>query len=134
MLSYNREQATGVGDFNIVTTTMRHAGLNLEDTIRFLAERDADLEMQYLEYHREFCAFLDGLGGPDETYFALRRYVDHMGYVRRGVWSWSFECGRYFGDRGLLYAKTQTAPLIPRRTRDKRARGNEVDIVLMEEE
>ena len=114
---------------------MCHAGLSLEDTIRFLAQRDADLEMQYLECHREFCAFLDGLGGPDETYGALRRYVDHMGYVRRGVWCWSFECGRYFGDRGSVCAKTQMVPLIPKRTlRNKRARGNEVDIVLMEEE
>ncbi|KAM5541823.1 hypothetical protein V8D89_004552 [Ganoderma adspersum] len=69
VLSYNREQAISVGDFNVVTTTMHHAGLYLQDTVRFLAERDGDLEMQYLECHREFCAFLDGLGaGPDETY------------------------------------------------------------------
>lgn len=133
VLWYNREQATGVGNFNIVTTTMRHAGLGLDDTVRFLAERDAHLEAEYLECRREFCAFLEGLGGPGETY-AIRRYVDHMGNVRRAVWCWSFECGRYFGDRGSAYAKTQMVPLIPKKMPNKSARGNQVDILLMEEE
>ena len=133
VLSYNREQATGVADFNIITTTMHHDGSNLEDTVRFLAERDADLGMQYLECHQEFCAFLDGLGTPDETY-AIRRYVDHMGNIRRGVWCWSFECGRYFGDRGSAYAQAQRVPLISKKVRDMCARGGKVDVLLMEEE
>ena len=57
-----------------------------------------------------------------------------MGNVRRGVWCWSFECGRYFGDRGSACAQAQRVPLIPKKTRDMCARGNQVDVLLMEEE
>nr|VWP01242.1 N/A [Ganoderma boninense] len=133
VVSYNREQATGVGDFNIVTTTAHHNGLSLEDTVRFLAERVVDLEKEFWERHREFCAFLDGVGGPDKT-AEIRKFVDQMGNVRRAAWCWSFDGHRYFGERGPVYAKTQMVPLIPKRMQDKSARGNKVDVLLMEEE
>ncbi len=57
-----------------------------------------------------------------------------MGNVRRANWCWSFECGRYFGERGSTYAKTQMVPLVPEVIRDTSLRENQVDILLMEEE
>ncbi|KAI1789480.1 terpenoid synthase [Ganoderma leucocontextum] len=133
IVSYNREQATGVGDFNIVTTTMHHHNLNLNDAVRSLVERNAQLDAQYLQFHREFCSILERHGDADEA-SRIRRYLAHMGNLRRAHWCWSFECGRYFGERGSTYAKTQMVPLIPKDIRDKSLRGNQIDILLMEEE
>ncbi|KAI1782453.1 terpenoid synthase [Ganoderma leucocontextum] len=137
VVSYNREQATGVGGFNIVTITMHHDGLTLDDAIRSLVKRNLELEGQYVQCLREFCSFLGGPGRAEKTSDSeIRRYLEHMGNVRRGVWCWSFECGRYFGERGSVYAKTQLVPLIAKRIGDRyrRLRGNQVDILLMETE
>ena len=133
IVSYNRERANGNADFNIVTIAMYHHKLNLDDAVRSLVEKNARLEAQYMQCLREVCSTLERRGGAEET-SPIRGFLDHMGNVRRGLWSWSFECGRYFGERGSTYAKTQMVPLVPEITRDTSLRENQVDILLMEEE
>ena len=64
---------------------------------------------------------------------SVQAYMDHVGNMRRAIWCWSFECGRYFGERGPAYAKTQAVPLIPKRVRDAGLRGDKVDVFLMED-
>ncbi|KAM5541831.1 hypothetical protein V8D89_004560 [Ganoderma adspersum] len=133
IVSYNRERANGNADFNIVTIAMHHHSLNLDDAVQSLVEKNARLEAQYMQCLREVCSTLERRGGADEA-SPIRGFLDHMGNVRRGLWSWSFECGRYFGERGSTYAKTQMVPLVPEITRDTTLRENQVDILLMEEE
>ena len=128
MLSYSREQATGNIDFNLVTLAMHHHGLTLHDAARWVVERNAELEAQFLQCHSEFST--TGGAAPGNS---IQAYMDHVGNMRRAVWCWSFECGRYFGDRGSTYAKTQAVPLIPKKIRDTSLRGNQVDVFLMEE-
>ncbi|KAI1789483.1 terpenoid synthase [Ganoderma leucocontextum] len=132
VLSYNREQAAGNVDFSIVTITMHDNGLSPHDAARSLVERIAELEAQFMQCH-EFCSFgAGGLDGPSDS--RVQRYMDHMGNMRRAIWCWSFECGRYFGERGSTYAKTQVIPLIPKKIRDPNLHGNQVDVFLIEEE
>ena len=132
IVSYNREQATGNSDFNLVTLTMHHHGLALHDAVLWLVKEHAELEAQFLQCHSAFFA----AGGPaatDCTTSTVQAYMDHVGNMRRAAWCWSFECGRYFGDCGPTYAKTQAVPLMPRKIRDASLRGDRVDVFLMEE-
>lgn len=128
MISYNREQATGNGDFNFVTLTMHHRGLALHDAARWLVKENSELEAQFLECHSEFSA-AEGAG----TGGSVQAYMDHVGNMCRAIWCWSFECGRYFGERGSTFAKTHEVPLIPKRVRDANLRGDQVDVFLMED-
>ena len=89
MISYNREQASGNSDFNIITLTIHHNGLSLHDAARSIIAKDAELAVQYLQCHSELAALHTSSN-------SIQRYLDHMGNVRRGIWCWSFECGRYF--------------------------------------
>ena len=134
LLSYNREQATDLDDFNVVTSTMHHRNLSLNDAVGYLVEKTAELEAQYLRCHSEFDSFAERRGVTDETMAKIRRYLDHIGNMRRAHWCWGFECGRYFGERGAAYGKTRAVPLVPKVPRDKSLRENQVDVLFMEEE
>ena len=63
IVSYNREQATGNSDFNLVTLTMHHHGLALHDAVLWLVKEHAELEAQFLQCHSAFFA----AGGPAAT-------------------------------------------------------------------
>ncbi|KAM5541867.1 terpene synthase [Ganoderma adspersum] len=128
MVSYNREQAAGNSDFNLITLAMHHHGLTLQDAARWLVKKNAELEAQFLQCHSEFS--IAGGAAPGN---GIQAYMEFVGNVRRAMWCWSFECGRYFGDCGPTYAKTQAVPLMPKKIRDTSLRGNQVDVFLMEE-
>ena len=130
-MSYNREQASGNSDFNFILT-MHHDGLTLADAARQLVKKNTELETQFMQRHSEFCAAVGEASGGT-TSVQWQEYMDHVGNVRRACWSWSFECGRYFGEHGATYAKTQAVPLVPKNMRDEKLRGNQVDVFLMEE-
>ena len=62
--------------------------------------------------------FLDGLGrvpsfGP-ELDSQVRTFLDGVANWPRANVCWSFEGGRYFGNRGAEYQKTRKVPLYPK--------------------
>lgn len=132
-VSYSRERASGTADFNMITITMYHDGLNLKDAALSLVQQNAKLAAEYIRCHRELYTALAVRGEGDEASL-IRRYLDHMGGLRRANWCWSFECGRYFGERGSTYAETQMVPLIPKIMRDTDLHEDQIDVVLMEEQ
>ena len=96
-----------------------------DEVVQWLVTRNLELEAKYM----------DCLAQLRETADArLEKYLDHIGNTRRAAWCWSFECGRYFGDRGAEYARTQLVPLIPKRERDGLLHRDQVDILVMEDE
>ncbi|EJF62143.1 terpenoid synthase [Dichomitus squalens LYAD-421 SS1] len=124
--SYNREQADGIGAFNIVTVIMRSLGLSLDGAIDWLEQRNEVLVDTFYAQLEAVPSF-----GP-QVDAQLREYLDYVGNTRRAVWDWSFVSGRYFGDRGLDYAKTGLVPLIPAKTRNNTE--TVVEVLIMEEE
>ena len=87
---------------------------------------------QFLQLHSELCtAAAEASRGARGTQW--QKYMAHVGNVRRATWCWSFECGRYFGERGAIYAKTQAVPLVPKKMRDASLHENQVEVFWMEE-
>ncbi|KAI0737821.1 terpenoid synthase [Daedaleopsis nitida] len=131
ILSYNREQATGLGNFNYLTVAMHEHKLDRNGATQWLVDRAVTLEQQYTDLLRR----LDGLGiGPAQG-GALAEYYTHCGQLRRASYAWSFECERYFGARGAEFEKTGRVPIIPQQQKQQRdCKEERVDVMLIEEE
>ena len=129
ILSYNREQATGLGNFNYLTVVMHEHKLDRDGATQWLIARATTLEQQYTDLLRQ----LDDLQiGPAQG-GALAEYYTHVGQLRRASYAWSFECERYFGVRGAEFEKTGRVPIIPQQ-RDRELTQERVDVMLIEEE
>ncbi|PIL37701.1 terpene synthase [Ganoderma sinense ZZ0214-1] len=109
LTSYNREQATGIGGFNLVTVVMHTFELSLDGAVRWLEKRNDELTASFDAHLAAVPSF------SPEIDAQLQMYLDHVGNVRRAVWDWSFASGRYFGDRGPEYLRTGLVPLLPRK-------------------
>ncbi|KAL5510886.1 hypothetical protein ACEPAG_4643 [Sanghuangporus baumii] len=110
LVSYNKEQAVGDDHCNILTVVMKESNGDLQDAIQWA-----------VNYHSEVqTKFLDGLNqlpswGPNVDR-QLKRYLSGLANWARGNICWSFESGRYFGNKGLEYQKTRLVPLLPKTT------------------
>ncbi|KAF4623291.1 hypothetical protein D9613_001447 [Agrocybe pediades] len=118
IVSYNKEQATGNDPHNIVTIVMRQFGINLDGAMNWVAQ-----------YHKEVeTHFLDGLKcvpswGP-EIDKNMEVYINGLANWARSNDCWNFECGRYFGKRGLEFQKVRWVPLLPKVVKDPVAKAN----------
>ncbi|PIL28258.1 terpene synthase [Ganoderma sinense ZZ0214-1] len=117
MVSYNREQASGNGDFNFITLTMHHHGLTLHDAARRLVEKVTELDAQFMQCHSEFCAAVGEASGGT----AAIQWQEYMDHVQR-------ECVS-----GVLELELRAVRLIPKKMRNANLRENQVDVFLMEE-
>ncbi|PIL37716.1 terpene synthase [Ganoderma sinense ZZ0214-1] len=59
---------------------------------------------------------------------AVHKYIAQLADIR-----WSFEWGRYIGDKGAQVEKTRTPPVFPKRARKTELRRELVEIPLVEE-
>ncbi|KAI1791054.1 terpenoid synthase [Ganoderma leucocontextum] len=125
LTSYNREQATGIGGFNLVTVVMHTFDLTLDGAVQWLEKRSDELTESFYAHLKAVPSF-----GP-EIDAQLKMYLDHVGNVRRAVWDWSFASGRYFGDRGSEYARTGLVPLLPKKAQSCE---DSIKVLMMEEE
>ncbi|KAH7928453.1 terpenoid synthase [Leucogyrophana mollusca] len=106
MASYNREQATGDENHNLITAIRRELDLDVTNAMRWAAN-----------YHAEFRdKFIDGLKRVPSWGPTLDRdmqyYLNGIAHWVRGNTCWNFEGRRYFGDRGLEFQKTRMVPLL----------------------
>ena len=104
---------------------MQTLGLSLDGAVDWLEMRNEVLVAAFNAQLETIPSF-----GP-QVDVQLREYLDNVGNMRRAIWDWSFASGRYFGDRGLEYAKTGLVPLIPAQVRDSTETA--VDVLVMEE-
>ena len=108
IVSYNREQAAGNPNQNIITVVMHQMKTDIGGAIKWVAD-----------YHRETQRkFLDGLkrvpSWNQEIDCQVQQYLNGLANWVRANECWSFEAGRYFGSKGLEYKKTRLVPLLPR--------------------
>ena len=125
MLSYNKEQATGDDRHNIVTIVMREYGLNLPEAMDWVAKYHGKLQAKFIDD----IAKLPSWGKEIDEQVAEYINCGLARWPRANYW-WTFECGRYFGSKGLEYQKSRYVPLLPKTNLKKNRSSEKNDIVV----
>ncbi|RWA13735.1 hypothetical protein EKO27_g1374 [Xylaria grammica] len=108
VLSYNKEQAVGDDEHNIITVIMKQFDLNVQEAFDEAGKlSDMKMDRFYHLYHD-----LPQWIGPVSS--DVRRLVEGMAQCVSGVMHWSYESQRYFGKRGLMVKKTRLMQLLPK--------------------
>ena len=117
MQSYNIEQAVGEVHRNVLTVLMQQFNLDPQEAMDRAYECLRELQSKFIRLIDEVPSF----GREVDT--AVSEYIFHMGcWVQANV-CWSFETGRFFGNKGLdvqrdgwveLYPKVNTYPELDR--------------------
>lgn len=108
MVSYNKEQACGDDQHNIVAIVMKEMDMDVQGAMDWIGRLHAELERRfntaYMMLHR--------WKGPENL--DAQTYAYGLGNWVRANDQWSFESERYFGKRGLEIMRTRRLHLKPR--------------------
>ncbi|KAM5542498.1 hypothetical protein V8D89_003957 [Ganoderma adspersum] len=125
--SYNREQATGDDTCNILTVAMHHFQMDFDSAMEWAVGYHKDAQLRFLDNLARVPSFGPAADG------AVQEYVAHLANWPRANFCWSFECGRYFGVKGLQVQETRMVPVFSKRARNVELRRELVEIPLVEE-
>ncbi|KAG1874838.1 isoprenoid synthase domain-containing protein [Suillus subluteus] len=122
MISYNREQAMGDENHNLITTVMVEIGLDRSGAMAWAASYHAEVEKR----------FADGLAkvpswGPS-TDVLIKEYLDGMATWARANHCWSYETRRYLGKKGPEIQRTRLVPLLPKVNRKAASTAAKVNV------
>lgn len=129
MVSYNREQATGDANHNLITVVMAELGLDRSGAMVWAARYHTEVQKK----------FTDGLAkvpswGPS-TDVLVTEYLEGMATWARANYCWCYESQRYFGTRGSEIRRTGLVTLLPkvdRKTVSGAAKVNVADLSVMD--
>ncbi|KAI0638649.1 terpenoid synthase [Trametes polyzona] len=107
--SYNREQATNTDDYNLLTIVMHQHDTDLSGAIAWVTNLHNEIVDKFVEGLKHVPSF-----GPTIDP-QVQEYLQNIANWPRGQDSWTFESGRYFGDRGMEYMATRRVALLERR-------------------
>ncbi len=107
IVSYNKEQASGDGEHNLITVIMKEHHLTVQEAIDWAGKLHASTVARFNQLYREVPRW----GGPVDL--DVQRLIDGIARWESGNLHWSFESGRYFGKRGLEVKETRTLYLLP---------------------
>ncbi|KAG2343649.1 terpenoid synthase [Suillus weaverae] len=110
MISYNREQATGIDYNTLITVVMLEFGFDIGSAMGWAAAYHTKLEKR----------FTDGLAkipswGPS-TDIVVKKYIDGLGNWVRASDCWSFDIQRYLGTMGAEIQQSRLVPLLPKKS------------------
>nr|VWO96337.1 N/A [Ganoderma boninense] len=125
--SYNREQATGYGNWNILSVVMHQFGLDLEGATEWVAQYHKEVEARFFDALARLPSF------GSEVDAALQEYVACVAAWPRGNDCWRFESERYFGKKGMEVQKTREVPLLAKRSMNPEMKRERVEVQLIEE-
>ncbi|KAG1886765.1 terpenoid synthase [Suillus subluteus] len=108
IVSYNREQARGDDDHNIVTIVMHELDTDVNGAMLWVMDRSTKIEKKYFEA----MAAIPKWGEPIDS--QVREYCDGLGNCVRANYEWSFESERYFGTDGLEVQRKRWMLLTPK--------------------
>jgi hypothetical protein len=112
VLSYNKEQASGDDEHNLVTIVMRAEGKDIQGAIDWNAAQHADMVKKFNQLY----LVIPRWGGPLDR--DVQFYVDGIAQWVIANVQWSYESERYFGKRGLLVKTTREMRLLPKRPQE----------------
>ncbi|RKU48578.1 terpene cyclase, variant 3 [Coniochaeta pulveracea] len=108
LVSYNKEQASGDDEHNIITIIMANQHTTVTGALSWVADYHAKLEARFNEVYRKIPRWGGALDIDVQTYaFGLGNWV-------RANDQWSFESERYFGTRGLEIMESRTVAILPK--------------------
>nr|WDV18262.1 sesquiterpene synthase [Ganoderma sinense] len=125
--SYNREQATGHGKWNILSVAMHQFGLDLHGATEWVAQHHKEVEARFFDALARLPSFGPAVGAE------LQEYVACVAAWPRGNDCWRFESERYFGKKGGEVQKTRRVPLLAKRPMNPEMRRERVEVQLIEE-
>ena len=88
---------------------MHHLGLDLDGAVEWAASYHRDAQKRFLDAMKLVPSF-----GSAAVDVELETYINRIAFWVRANYCWSFEGGRYFGDRGVEYQTTRRVPLLRR--------------------
>ncbi|ROV94058.1 hypothetical protein VMCG_08230 [Cytospora schulzeri] len=121
ILSYNKEQASGDDQRNIVTIVMREQALGVQQAIDWAGQ----LHDSKTERFNELYLQIPRWGGPLD--WEVQTFMHGVAQLVSGNVQWSYESERYLGKRGLEVRATGVLHLSPKYSMD------EIGPVIMDE-
>jgi len=105
--SYAMEKSRGLELHNSVELVMKEQNLGVQGAIDWIERYTAVL-------HESFLANVANLPSwSEDVDKRVEIYVNCLGQWIRGNDDWTFESGRYFGDKGLLVQKNRLVAILP---------------------
>lgn len=101
------EKARGLELHNSVELVMHEHGLNVQSAIDWLERYAADVHAGFLDN----VANMPSWG--EDVDRRVKIYINGIAQWVRGNDDWTFESGRYFGNKGLEIQKTRIMSLLP---------------------
>ncbi|KAI1325215.1 isoprenoid synthase domain-containing protein [Xylariaceae sp. FL0255] len=108
LLSYNKEQAVGDDEHNLITVIMNQYGLSVQEAFH----KAGDLSNMKMDRFYHLYINMPRWIGPVDL--DVQKLVDGMAQCVSGVMHWSYESQRYFGERGIMVKKTRMMRLLPK--------------------
>ncbi|KAK8075324.1 terpenoid synthase [Apiospora hydei] len=108
VLSYNKEQAVGDDEHNIITIIMQQFGLGVQDAFDYTGELNRRKMKRFYTLYRRLPRWMGPVG------LDVQKLVDGMAQCVSGVMHWSYESERYFGKRGMDIKESRTLSLLPK--------------------
>jgi Delta6-protoilludene synthase len=106
---------------------MHHLSLSLPDAVAWVAAYHEEIEIKFFDRLKDVPLW--GKEIDDQ----IAEYIEHIAGWPRCNDSWNFECGRYFGSKGLEIQKTRFVPLLPKRQQNRNLHKQDVIITLVDE-
>ena len=108
MISYNIEQARG-DNHNMVAIVMHHNKTDIQGAMDWVYQYHKEVQAKFMDiYENKIPKF----GEPVDT--ELAEYVDGIANLVRANVEWSYECGRYHGQKGKEIQNTHWVTLLPK--------------------
>lgn len=104
--SYAMEKSRGLELHNSVELVMKEQNLDIQGAIDWLEMYAADVHKGFLENVARVPSW------DEDANKKVKVYVDGLAQWVRGNDDWTFESGRYFGDKGLEIQKTRIMSLL----------------------
>lgn len=107
ILSYNKEQAVGDEEHNMITVIMKQFGLDVQSALDMAGDMSTARIKRFYTLYSTIPRWL----GPVDL--DVQKLVDGMAMCVSGVLHWSYESQRYFGKRGIEVKKSRYLHLLP---------------------
>ncbi|KAG1873561.1 isoprenoid synthase domain-containing protein [Suillus subalutaceus] len=108
MLSWNREQASGIDYNSLITVVMLELGLDIGSAMGWAAAYHTKLRKRFIGGLAKIPSW-----GPS-TDSLVKEYLDRLGNWVRAANYWSFDIQRYFGIMSAEIQQTRLVPLLPK--------------------
>jgi hypothetical protein len=109
VLSYNKEQASGDDEHNLITIAMRQYGADVQAAIDWAGQLHAAMTARFNVLYCQIPRW----GGPLDL--DVQQYVNGMAQWVGANVQWSYESERYFGRKGPEVQKALTLHLLPKK-------------------